>query len=89
MSSNSSNDSDDDQVTVRSVKEALRKRATLTKIAKYFFIFWGVCVIAGAATGIGLAHAGMNLEDAFEAALVISLLPVIAFAAVAFIMLLL
>ena len=69
--------------TQDSLKSAVRQPGTLAKIVKYFFIFWGVCVVTGGATAVGMANAGMNLTNAAYTGIAIGLLPFIAVALVA------
>lgn len=54
----------------------------VTRIARYLFIFWGVCVAAGAGLAVALAHEGMKPQDAFNSGLVVALIPLITVAIV-------
>lgn len=50
---------------------------------KYVLLFWAACVIAGAILAVGLAHAGMDVQDAFNSGMVLAFLPVIVVVALA------
>lgn len=54
-----------------------RTDAVVIAIIKYGLVFWGLCVVAGAATAVGLANAGMGPQDAFNSGAVIAFLPAI------------
>ena len=67
-----------EQSNTTAVKEAMRRPDTLTRIVRYCFLFWGVCVVTGGGTAVGLANAGMKVQDAFNSGMAIGLLPFIA-----------
>lgn len=79
-------DLEETEEPTRSVKETIRQPSNLLKLARYFFTFWGVCVVAGAGTAVGLANAGMKVQDAFNSGLAVGLLPFIGAVILAFIL---